>query len=230
MAGSPHCKFAKWRCSTVKTLKKVGIFGTSGMAREAGDIAWAMGFEPIYVAKDAAEIKGCSLPSEVVLERDIANYASIPFALGIGDYRRRLAIAARFSGKLKFLNLVHPTATFGFGQKEVIDRSIGIIVAAGVRFTSGISVGNFSIFNQNAMVAHDCIIGDYVHLASGSIISGHVRLCDYCWVGAGAIVNQGTRCKKLEIGARTVIGSGSVVVGDCAPNSVYFGVPARKSK
>ena len=44
----------------------------------------------------------------------------------------------------------------------------------------------------------------------------------------GAAVNHGTPERKIAIGAGCTIGSGAVVIGDCEPNSVYVGVPARK--
>ena len=31
--------------------KGIGIFGTSGMARQASDVAWAVGLEPFYIAR-----------------------------------------------------------------------------------------------------------------------------------------------------------------------------------
>jgi acetyltransferase-like isoleucine patch superfamily enzyme len=49
-----------------------------------------------------------------------------------------------------------------------------------------------------------------------------------CWIGAGAIVNQGAPNMKLKIGNDTIVGSGSVVVKSCDANSIYAGVPARR--
>ena len=50
------------------------------------------------------------------------------------------------------------------------------------------------------------------------------------WIGAGAVVNQGTEQAKRIIGQDTVIGSGAVVTRDCEAHAVYAGVPARKIK
>ena len=49
-------------------------------------------------------------------------------------------------------------------------------------------------------------------------------------IGTGAAVNQGTPSAKLVIGARTVVGSGAVVVKDCDEDAVYVGIPARRIK
>lgn len=209
---------------------RIGIFGTSGMAREAGDIAEALGFEPMYVARDEVELRAWSFPEQIVLEQNVAQLSNISYVIGIGESNIRKSIAERFVGRLSFTNLIHPSATFGSGQREVLEKCLGVIVAAGARFTSGISVGDFSIFNQNVTIAHDCIVGAYVHVAPGANVSGNVNLKDGCWVGAGAVINQGTFSKKLEVGVNTMVGAGAVVIEKCDPDAVYVGVPAKRIK
>jgi len=105
-----------------------------------------------------------------------------------------------------------------------------VIIAAGVRLTSNIQIGNFVLFNQNATIAHECVIEHFVHVAPGANISGNVHLKEGTWVGAGAVINQGNETKKRIIGTHSVIGSGAVVTADCQPNSVYAGVPAKRIK
>lgn len=212
------------------TENRIGIFGTSGMAREAGDIAWALGLEPVYVARDESELGAWNFSAQVILEQDIGQYTEMPYVIGIGEGSIRKAVARRFRDQLRFTNLIHPSATFGMVQREVLESCMGTIVAAGARFTSGISMGDFCIFNQNVTVAHDCIVGSYVHVAPGANVSGNAHLHDGCWIGAGAVINQGNQTKKLEIGANTVVGSGAVVVDDCDPDAVYVGVPAKRIK
>jgi sugar O-acyltransferase (sialic acid O-acetyltransferase NeuD family) len=208
----------------------IGIFGTSGMAREAGDVAWACGIEPFYVARDEAEVAAWPGAGEVVLEKDVGVYSRYPFVIGIGDNEIRRKVALRFEGQLLFTNLIHPSATFGYGQRKVIDEAQGVIVAAGVRFTSNIGVGNFVLFNQNATVAHDCLVDHFAHVAPGANISGNVHLKEGVWVGAGAVINQGDEKHRLTIGMNSVIGSGAVVTEDCEPNGIYAGVPAKRIK
>lgn len=211
-------------------VNKVGIFGTSGMAREVGDIAWALGLEPIYVARDQAEVQAWDVLAPVIMEQDVRHYSDMPYVIGIGECAVRKAIAKRFNDQLRFTNLIHPSATFGLAQREVMESCTGAIIAAGVRLTSGISVGDFCIFNQNVTIAHDCIVGAYVHVAPGANVSGNVHLQDGCWIGAGTVINQGSITKKLEVGTNTVVGSGAVVIDDCDPDAVYVGVPAKRIK
>lgn len=211
-------------------MNPIGIFGTSGMAREAGDIAYELGYQPIYIARDQIEVDSWTFPSEVVLESDVMRYSNIGFTIGIGENLIRQKVAERFSNELRFINLIHPTATFGYGQRQIIEKKRGVIVCPGVRFTNNIQIGDFDIFNQNATIAHDVIIEDFVHVAPGSCISGNVHVGTHCWIGAGAIINQGSHDEKLLIGDNTVIGSGAVVVNACEANATYVGIPAKRIK
>lgn len=212
------------------SIKRLGIFGTSGFAREVGDIAVELGFQPIYVARDDNEVKLWTFADDIVLEADVRELLGIEFAIGIGDNAVRRAIAQRFAGELRFPSLIHPSASFGRNQRQVVERCRGVVVCAGVRFTNNIRVGDFSVFNLNATIGHDVVAGEFVNVAPGVCVSGNVDLGDGCFIGTGAVVNQGSNSCKRNVGANTVIGSGSVVVTDCEPDSVYVGVPARKIK
>ena len=198
------------------------------MAREAGDIAWAAGWEPLYVARNKSELDSFRFPQYAILEAEVERYNEIPFVIGIGENTVREFVADRYRTKLRFTNLIHPSATFGQGQREVLERSSGNIVAAGARFTNGIEVGEFCIFNQNTTVAHDCLVDSFVHVAPGANVSGNVHLKRGCWIGAAAVINQGSNQKKLAVGEGTVIGSGAVVLENCTAGAVYVGVPAKR--
>lgn len=230
MVGGARSEHTK-QCGTGKAMTtRIGIFGTSGMAREAGDIAWACGIEPFYIAQDEAEIAVWQGEEEVVLEADVAVYSSYPFVIGIGSNVIRQKVAEKFQNQLEFTNLIHPSATLGHRQQQALDSAHGVIVAAGVRLTSNIRVGSFVLFNQNATIAHDCLIEHFVHIAPGANISGNVHLKEGVWIGAGAVINQGNDAQKRTVGAYAVVGSGAVVTKDCSPNGVYAGVPAKRIK
>lgn len=211
-------------------MKRIGIFGTSGMAREAGDIAYEMGYEPIYIAENDQELTVWNFDAEVILEKDLPKLENAVFAVGIGNNQIRKKIAYKFQAQLQFTNLIHPTATFGRLQRKAIETAKGLIICAGARLTNGISLGDFCIVNQNVAIAHDVAIEEFVHLAPGSIISGNVHIEQCAWIGAGAVVNQGNNLEKLCIGSNTLIGSGAVVVRTCEPNATYAGVPAKRIK
>ncbi len=209
-------------------MARLFIFGTSGFSKETRDIAAELGWDCSFIAASASEYDTWSGDEDVILESDIEKIENQFFAIGIGDNSTRKKIAQLYNKKLKFVNLIHPSASFGCKQLDVFDNIVGTIICAGARFTSNISIGNFSIFNLNCTVGHDAVIGDFVNVAPGANISGYVDIHEGCWIGTNAAVNQGKEGAALKIERNTIIGSGSVVVKNCDPESVYVGIPARK--
>jgi sugar O-acyltransferase (sialic acid O-acetyltransferase NeuD family) len=208
----------------------IAIFGASGFARETADIAYEMGLKPIFVTHDQAEVDHWGYSEEIILDSSIERCKDLKFIIGIGENAIRRRVVERYKGYLNFTNLIHPSATFGRGQIDRIDSKAGVIICAGARFTNNIEVGNFSIFNLNVTVGHDAVIDEFTNIAPGVSISGNVHIKTGCWVGTGAVINQGVTESKLCIGADTIIGSGAVVVKSCDPNAVYVGAPARRIK
>lgn len=71
---------------------------------------------------------------------------------------------------------------------------------------------NVQIHTSNLEISR----GERSHLASPVIVSDNV------WLASGVIVLPG-----VTIGKNSIIGAGSVVTKDIAPNSVAVGIPAR---
>lgn len=210
--------------------KRIGIFGTSGFARETGDVALAVGLNPVFIARDRSEADSWTFPDEILIESEIERYSDLECIIGIGENTVRRSIARRFADKVRFANLIHPNASFGKNQKAHIETKSGIIVCAGVRFTNNIKVGDFSIFNLNATIGHDVDVEEFTNIAPGVNVSGNVHIQSGCWIGTGAVINQGLPGSKLIIGANTMIGSGSVVVRSCDSDATYVGIPAKRIK
>lgn len=211
-------------------IKRIGIFGTAGMARETRDIADALGFSPILVARDNSELAAFDEAGDIMLESDVERFKDMPYVIGIGDGAVRRNIARRHAGKVSFMNLIHPSATFGRRQRDQVECRQGVIVCAGARFTSNILVGDFTIFNLNSTISHDSIIGDFVTVSPQACVLGNVEVRSGAWIGASVTINQGTNESKRVIGSNSVIGSGAVVLHDCDSDSIYVGIPARKIK
>ena len=210
--------------------QSVGIFGTGGMALEAGDIVISLGGKPIYIAEEEPKISSSDFAIDFILERDIGNHVLSHFCIGIGDWQIRRKIFDKFHSRLRFINIIHPTATFGHLQYEKLKHTQGLIIAAGARLTNNIELGKCCIINQNATISHHCKLGDFTHIACGANISGHVEVGDNSWVGAGATINNGSEGNPIKVGFNTTIGSGAVVLENCESNSTYVGNPARKIK
>ena len=77
--------------------------------------------------------------------------------------------------------------------------------------------------NTGAIIEHECIIGDGVHLMSGSVVSGKVRIDDYATIGTNATI-----LPYVHIGEGAYVGAGALVNKDVPPYAVVVGVPAKK--
>jgi hypothetical protein len=86
-----------------------GIFGTSGFAREAGDIAHALGLRPhLYSRRNAEERNAWTSPDEVVLQSELG--ASWSSEVRHRHWRQQDPTTAslRTRQHVAFGNLIHP--------------------------------------------------------------------------------------------------------------------------
>ncbi|UNT54970.1 NeuD/PglB/VioB family sugar acetyltransferase [Lysinibacillus capsici] len=208
-------------------MKKLGIFGSSGMAREVADIAIDLGYKEIFfidLESRKEEVSGY----EIISEDEIGSICkNTNFIIGIGEGGIREKIYNKFS-ELNYINLIHPSATLGFRQKEKLLCSKGNILCAGTRLTNNIHIGDFGIFNLNTTVTHDCVIGDFVTISPGANISGNVHLKKGSYIGTGSTILQGKNLKeKLIVGEYATVGAGAVVVKDVPAHTIVKGVPAK---
>lgn len=70
---------------------------------------------------------------------------------------------------------------------------------------------------------HDCIVGDYCHIAVGAHLCGTVRVGNGSWIGAGATVSN-----NVNICSYATVGAGAVVIHDIEESGTYIGVPVKK--
>ena len=109
----------------------------------------------------------------------------------------------------------------------------------GAHLAEGVHMGNFgevknSYLGPGAKMGHFSYVGDAVIGAEVNIGAGTVT-CNYDGVKKhatvieeGAFIGSGTMLvAPVKIGARAVVGAGSVVTHDVPPDSVAYGVPAR---
>ena len=83
-------------------------------------------------------------------------------------------------------------------------------------------IGDGTIINSNSNVDHDCVIEENCHLAPGCTLAGGVTIRSKTFLGTGVSV-----IPYIQIGARTTVGAGSVVIRDVPDDMTTFGVPAH---
>jgi sugar O-acyltransferase (sialic acid O-acetyltransferase NeuD family) len=195
---------------------RLAIVGAGGMGRELVQAARAMGDEIVLVSDLPAD--GDDYP--VIGFDGLTADDRICVAVGSPATRRRLA--ERCAG-FAFASVIAPTAlcdpTARLGE--------GLMLCDFAMINSRAVVGRHFLGNGYSLVSHDCVIGDYVTFSPRVSCMGNVHIGDDVFIGAGAVIRNGTPERPLRIGAGAVIGMGAVVVEDVPAGAEVMGVPAR---
>ncbi len=112
----------------------------------------------------------------------------------------------------------------------IMDEStvdVGSIFCSFSHVTANTTIGKHFHANIYSYVAHDCVVGDFVTLAPSAHINGAVVLGDHVYVGAGAMIKQGTPERPMVIGSGAIIGMGAVVTRPISAGVTVVGNPAR---
>lgn len=196
------------------------VFSIMDALRRSGSMPGPTGF--IDDAPSPADLERVGvLGSRVVGSVDDLLTRTEPFSavLAIGSATARQTVATRLAhSPVTYPVLVHPDTTIGCDVR----LAEGVVVAAGSRLSTNIQVGKHVHIDQNAVVGHDCVLGDYSRLNPQACISGTVTIGPGALIGANATVLPG-----LEVGDHAVVGAGAVAVRDVGSATTVKGVPAR---
>lgn len=184
---------------------RLAIFGTGGMGREAMDIARRVNSltmqsnEIVFVTDDNPPIEGDLI------------------VLAVGEGRRDLAERyPGFTSLIAISAIVSPSAEIGEGA----------LVCEQAFISDSVKIGRHFQANVFAQVSHDAVIGDFVTLSPRATVNGWVEIGDDVFVGAGAVIRNGSPDRRLKIGAGATIGMGAVVTKDVPEGATVVGVPA----
>lgn len=136
----------------------------------------------------------------------------------------RMAIAA----KCETAGLAFGTiAASSHRRLERVHIGEGAILCDHTMVTSDVIIGRHFHLNIYAYVAHDVRIGDFVTFGPKVACNGNVEIGDRAFIGAGAILREGTPERPLRVGPGAVIGMGAVVTKDVPAGATVYGNPAR---
>lgn len=201
--------------------KSVVIIGASGHGKVIADIVLKSGDKVIGFLDDGIEKGKLIVGFEVLgIISDYKNYSDCEFVIAIGDPHIREKIADALN--VKWYTAIHPTAVISSLDVEIGE---GTVVMANAVINSCAKIGRHCIINTGAIVEHDNILSDYVHLSPNVALAGMVSVGKSTHIGTGACTKQ-----VVNIASNCIIGAGSVIVRDINESGTYIGVPARKIK
>lgn len=164
----------------------------------------------------------CHVGAEVVLGDgvELLSHVSVTGATKVGA-GTRLFPHASLGGAPQDLKHKGARTTLSVGRNCQIRE--GFTAHVGTETGRGhTQIGDDCFLMANSHVAHDCVLGDRVIMANGSVMGGH------CEVGDGVIVSGLVALHQfVRVGKGAMIGGGAMVAGDVIPYAIAQGDRAR---
>ncbi len=199
--------------------KDVIILGVGGHGKVIADIVISSGDRIIGFLDDRDDVNAfLGFPVLGKCEQYI-EYPEAEFVIAIGNAQIREKLAQRMH-EAKWYTAVHPTAYISSIDVSVGD---GSVVMPHAVINPGAKIGCHCIVNTGAIVEHDNVLEDFVHVSVGAKLCGTVKIGAKTWVGAGAVVRN-----NVSVCADCMLGVGAAVVKNITEPGTYVGVPAKK--
>ncbi|MDE5985597.1 MAG: acetyltransferase [Eubacterium sp.] len=201
--------------------KSVIIIGASGHGKVIADIIIRSGDKVVGFLDDGVD-KGTLVVGVEVLGKieDYKNFPDCEFVIAIGNPYVRKKIADLLS--VKWYTAIHPTAVISSLDADI---GAGTAIMANAVINPGVKIGRHCIINTGAVVEHDNVLRDFVHISPKAVLAGTVSVGQSTHIGVGAVV-----INNVSITSNCIIGGGSAVVKDITESGTYVGVPARRIK
>jgi sugar O-acyltransferase (sialic acid O-acetyltransferase NeuD family) len=206
------------------------IIGAKGYAIELADILLHNEYkDSIYFYDDINNFDNLLIEEKykiITSEKDLLAYTNqqkFDLTLGLGNPLLRKKMHDKFialGGVLQ--STISKNANI---SKLSVNISNGANIFTGAHIANNVKIGKASIVYYNAIITHDCILGDFVEISPGAILLGKCQIGDFTHIGAGAKI-----LPKIKIGKNVIIGAGAVVTKDVPNNQIMVGVPAKSIK
>ncbi len=212
--------------------KLIGVYGASGFGKEVMPLVRAQFAELnkehfVFIDDGQANIdlNGYQVLSYTDFINNSKTDKRVTIAIANSQVRQKLA------SRLNQDNVQHleiqAANTVILDEVEIGE---GSLLCPFTCLTSNIKIGKFFHANIYSYIAHDCIIGDYVTFAPRVSCNGNIIIEDHAYIGAGAVIKQGTPDQPLIIGRGAVVGMGAVVTKSVPAGVTVVGNPARVLK
>lgn len=209
--------------------KDVAIIGAGGHAKAIANIIYKSGDNVKGFLDDNIEIG-----TIIIKERkykvigkinDVLNlnqmHPDLEFIIGIGNNDTRKKIAKQYEGMIKFYTAIDPSSQIALD----VEIGKGSVVLANACINTSAKIGKHCIINTAAIIEHDNILEDYVHVSPNATLSGTVKVETMTHIGSGATVRN-----NINICNDCIIGAGAVVIKNIEKPGSYAGIPVKRLK
>ena len=211
--------------------KLYAIYGASGCGRSLMPVARQQlaresdASEIVFIddaLESVAEVNGHRAMNYLAFLNETASEKYVQIAIANSKVREKIANRLEVDG----IGLWSISADNVILMDEA-EISEGAALSPFVTITSNIKIGKCFHANLYSYVEHDCIIGDFVTFGPSVKCNGNIHIEDHAYIGAGAVIKQGTPDQPLIIGRGAIVGMGAVVTKSVPAGVTVVGNPAR---
>jgi sugar O-acyltransferase (sialic acid O-acetyltransferase NeuD family) len=203
-------------------MKEVVIIGYSGHGLVACDILQASGRKIVaYCDNNFKQNNIFELPywGAENSPENIERLAYHDYFVAIGDNMIRRKIILHLMALIQApTQAIHPTAIIA--SHTTIEA--GVMLGARCIINPLAHIGVGTICNTASVIEHECVVGNFCHIAPTAVLCGNVVVGDGSFIGANAVVKPNVR-----IGRNVTVGAGAVVLSDLPDHAMVVGNPAR---
>ena len=211
--------------------KLYAIYGASGCGRSLMPVARQQlaresdASEIVFIddaLESFAEVNAHRAMNYLAFLNETASEKYVQIAIANSHVREKIAQRLKMDG-IQLWSIIADNVVL----MDQLELAEGSALSPFVTIGSNVKIGKCFQANLYSYVEHDCVIGDFVTFAPGVKCNGNIHIQDHVYIGAGAVIKQGTPDQPLVIGAGAIVGMGAVVTKSVPPGATVVGNPAR---
>ena len=211
--------------------KLYAIYGASGCGRSLMPVARQQlaresdASEIVFIddaLESVAEVNAHRAMNYLAFLNETASEKYVQIAIANSHVREKIAQRLKMDG-IQLWSIIADNVVL----MDQLELDEGSALSPFVTIGSNVRIGKCFQANLYSYVEHDCVIGDFVTFAPGVKCNGNIHIHDHAYIGAGAMIKQGTPDQPLVIGRGAVVGMGAVVTKSVPAGVTVVGNPAR---
>lgn len=211
--------------------KLYAIYGASGCGRSLMPVARQQlaresdASEIVFIddaLESVAEVNAHRAMNYLAFLNETASEKYAQIAIANSHVREKIAQRLKMDG-IQLWSIIADNVVL----MDQLELAEGSALSPFVTIGSNVKIGKCFQANLYSYVEHDCVIGDFVTFAPGVKCNGNIHIQDHVYIGAGAVIKQGTPDQPLVIGAGAIVGMGAVVTKSVPAGATVVGNPGR---